>query len=101
MNTRFDAPLSELDHPDMHPDERDARLEPPGCYRVVALLGGTERIYNHITVRLPDSVTGGEKQFLINPFGLHYSEVTASNLVKVDIEGQVLDDSRWPVNPAR
>jgi len=57
-------------------------------------------IYNHITVRLPDSVTGGEKHFLINPFGLHYSEVTASNLVKIDLQGRVLDGSSHPVNPA-
>ena len=47
-------------------------------------------IYNHITVRLPDSVTG-EKQFLINPFGLHYAEVTASNLLKIDVQGNKLD----------
>src|SRR6185436_19225179 len=59
-----------------------------------------EMIYNHITVRLPDSVTGGDKQFLINPFGLHYSEVTASNLVKIDLAGRVLDGSPHPVNPA-
>ncbi len=64
------------------------------------MLGWVEMIYNHITVRLPDSVTGGEKQFLINPFGLHYSEVTASNLVKIDLQGKVLDGSTYPVNPA-
>jgi ribulose-5-phosphate 4-epimerase/fuculose-1-phosphate aldolase len=57
-------------------------------------------IYNHITIRLPDSASGGEKQFLINPFGLHYSEVTASNLVKINLAGDVLDDSPYPVNPA-
>jgi len=51
-------------------------------------------------VRLPDSVTGGEKQFLINPFGLHYSEVTASNLLKIDVQGRKLDDNPHPVNPA-
>jgi ribulose-5-phosphate 4-epimerase/fuculose-1-phosphate aldolase len=51
-------------------------------------------------VRLPDSVTGGDKQFLINPFGLHYSEVTASNLLKIDVKGNKLDDNPWPVNPA-
>jgi len=45
-------------------------------------------------------VTDGEKQFLINPFGLHYSEVTASNLVKIDLQGKVLDGSPHPVNPA-
>ncbi len=84
----------------MHADELLARIELAACYRVFALLGWTELIYNHITVRLPDSVTGGAKQFLINPFGLHYSEVTASNLVKIDLQGRVLDGSPHPVNPA-
>ena len=84
----------------MHPDERAARLQLAACYRVFALLGWTEMIYNHITLRLPDSVTGGEKHFLINPFGLHYTEVTASNLVKVNLAGEVLDGSRHPINPA-
>lgn len=86
--------------PGIHPDEWKARVELAACYRVFAMLGWTEMIYNHITVRLPDSVTGGQKQFLINPFGLHYSEVTASNLVKIDLQGQVLDGSPYPVNPA-
>ncbi|MEO6973955.1 MAG: class II aldolase/adducin family protein [Rhodoferax sp.] len=86
--------------PTVHPDERKARIELAACYRIFAMLGWTEMIYNHITVRLPDSVTGGQKQFLINPFGLHYSEVTASNLLKIDLAGNKLDDSPWPVNPA-
>ena len=84
----------------VHPDEWQARLQLAACYRVFAMLGWTEMIYNHITVRLPDSVTGGEKQFLINPFGLHYSEVTASNLVRINMAGEVLDGSPYPVNPA-
>jgi len=84
----------------MHTDEWQARLQLAACYRVFALLGWTEMIYNHITLRLPASVTGGEKHFLINPFGLHYSEVTASNLVKIDLQGRVLDGSPHPVNPA-
>ena len=84
----------------VHPDEWTARLELAACYRVFAMLGWTEMIYNHITVRLPASVSGSEKQFLINPFGLHYSEVTASNLVKINAQGQVLDGSNFPVNPA-
>lgn len=90
-----------------HPDEWAARVQLAACYRVFAMLGWTEMIYNHITVRLPDSVTqgaiggaGGSPQFLINPFGLHYSEVSASNLVKIDVRGNVLDGSRYPVNPA-
>ena len=84
----------------MHPHEWAARLELAACYRVFAMLGWTEMIYNHITLRLPDSVSGADKQFLINPFGLHYSEVTASNLVKIGLQGQVLDGSSQRVNPA-
>ena len=84
----------------VHPDEWQARLQLAACYRVFAMLGWTEMIYNHITLRLPDSVSGSDKQFLINPFGLHYTEVTASNLVKINLAGDVLDDSPYPVNPA-
>lgn len=86
--------------PGKHPDEWKARVELAACYRIFDMLGWTEMIYNHITVRLPDSVTGGERQFLINPFGLHYSEVTASNLLRIDVQGRKLDDSPWHVNPA-
>ncbi len=84
----------------LHPDEWKARVELAACYRIFAMLGWTEMIYNHITVRLPDSVSRGDKQFLINPFGLHYSEVPASNLLKIDVAGRKLDDNPWPVNPA-
>ena len=106
MNSLATTP-SALVHPTLHPDERAARLQLAACYRVFAMLGWTEMIYNHITVRLGGSVTGGatggaskSPQFLINPFGLHYSEVTASNLVKIDLQGRVLDGSTHPVNPA-
>ena len=88
-------PLSAL-----HPDEQAARVRLAACYRVFAMLGWTEMIYNHITLRLPASVSGADKQFLINPFGLHYTEVTASNLVKINLAGDVLDGSPWPINPA-
>ena len=96
MTTLATAPI----HPSIHPDERAARIQLAACYRIFAMLGWTEMIYNHITLRLPDSVTGGAKQFLINPFGLHYSEVTAGNLVKIDLQGRVLDGSTHAVNPA-
>ncbi len=86
---------------DFHPNEWQARVELAACYRIFDMLGWPEMIYNHITVRLPASVTGQAKQFLINPFGLHYSEVTASNLVKIDIQGNKLDAANlYPVNPA-
>jgi ribulose-5-phosphate 4-epimerase/fuculose-1-phosphate aldolase len=96
--------MNALQHPSapagMHRDEWAARQQLAACYRVFALLGWTEMIYNHITLRLPASMSGADKQFLINPFGLHYSEVTASNLVKIDLQGRVLDGSPHPINPA-
>jgi ribulose-5-phosphate 4-epimerase/fuculose-1-phosphate aldolase len=76
--------------------EWDARVQLAACYRIFAHLGWTELIYNHITLRLP----GPERHFLINPFGLMYSEVCASNLVKIDLAGRVIGASKWPVNPA-
>jgi len=84
----------------MQPDEWTARTELAACYRIFAMLGWTEMIYNHITVRLPETVSGPDKQFLINPFGLHYTEVTASNLVKVNLAGEVIGDATHPINPA-
>ncbi|MEN9539260.1 MAG: hypothetical protein RLZZ126_1495 [Pseudomonadota bacterium] len=90
-------------NPGFHPDEWAARLQLAACYRIFAMLGWAEAIYNHITVRLPASVTGAQKHFLINPFGLHYSEVTASNLVKIDLAGHKVGESvgnPYGVNPA-
>ena len=77
-------------------DETALRIELAACYRVFALLGWTELIFNHITLRLP----GPERHFLINPFGLHYTEVKASNLVRIDLDGRIVGPSDWPVNPA-
>ena len=76
--------------------ERKARIELAACYRVFDMLGWVEMIFNHITLRVP----GPEPRFLINPFGLHYREVTASSLVLIDLDGNVLRDSKWPVNRA-
>jgi ribulose-5-phosphate 4-epimerase/fuculose-1-phosphate aldolase len=78
------------------PEEWRARVELAACYRIFAQAGWTELIYNHITLRLP----GPDKHFLINPFGLLYSEVRASNLVKIDLHGNIIGESAWPVNPA-
>src|SRR5258707_163764 len=76
--------------------ERKARIELAACYRIFDMLGWTEMIFNHITLRVP----GVEPRFLINPFGLHYREITASSLVLIDLEGNVLRESKWPVNRA-
>lgn len=80
----------------MNDQERELRIQLAACYRVFDYLGWDELIFNHITVKLP----GDEEQFLINPYGLRYDEVTASNLVKVDIEGNVIGESKYRVNPA-
>ncbi len=73
-----------------------ARQELAAAYRIFAMMGWDEMIYNHITVRLEEEGT-----FLINPYGMHFSEVTASSLVKVDIDGNKLDvDNPWHVNRA-
>ena len=77
-------------------DEWQLRVELAGCYRIFDYLGWSEVIMNHITVRLP----GPGHHFLINPYGLTYDEVTASNLVKIDTAGNIVGHSEWPVNPA-
>jgi len=83
-----EAPMSEA--------ERKARVELAAAYRIFDMLGWSLLIFNHITLR----VEGSEPRFLINPFGLHYSEITASSLLLVDLEGNVLRESRWPMNRA-
>ena len=76
--------------------EREARVQLAACYRIFNHLGWTEMIFNHITLRVP----GPEKFFLINPFGLHYSEITASSLILIDLEGNPQRETKWPVNRA-
>jgi ribulose-5-phosphate 4-epimerase/fuculose-1-phosphate aldolase len=76
--------------------ERAARVQLAACYRIFNHLGWVEMIFNHITLRVP----GPEKFFLINPFGLHYSEITASSLLLIDIDGNPVREAKWPVNRA-
>jgi ribulose-5-phosphate 4-epimerase/fuculose-1-phosphate aldolase len=77
-------------------EEVQARRDLACAYRLFDHLGWHEMIYNHITVRVP----GTEDQFLINPFGLMYREVKASNLVRIDVDGTIVRPSEHPVNPA-
>ena len=77
-------------------NESQLRVELAAAYRIFDYLGWTQLIYGHITARVP----GQKPHFLINPFGLMYHEVTASNLVKVDLTGKIIGDSEYPVNPA-
>lgn len=80
----------------MAAEEWAIRLELAACYRAFDWLGWTELIFNHITAKVP----GPENHYLINPYGLWYNEVTASNLVKVNLAGQAVDGSKYPVNIA-
>lgn len=77
-------------------EEWEARVQLAAAYRIFDHLGWSELIYNHISLRVP----GEPGHFLINPFGLHYREVCASNLVKVDVRGNIVGHSDWPINPA-
>ena len=72
----------------MSPDEWELRLDLAACYRLFHHFRFTDLIYNHISAR----VGGEQEHFLINPYGLMYNEVTASSLVKVDVDGRVIED---------
>ena len=82
------------------PEEWQLRCDLAACYRLVALCGMSDLVFTHISAKLPASVTGGEEQFLINPYGLLFDEITASSLVKVDMACNKLHESPFPVNPA-
>ncbi len=77
-------------------DEWAARVQLAAAYRIFDRMGWAELIYNHLSLRVP----GNEGHILLNPFGLHYREVCASNLVKVDAQGSIVGQSDWPINPA-
>ena len=77
-------------------EEWQTRLDLAAAYRLVALFKWDDLVFTHISARVP----GTEDQFLINPYGLMFDEITASSLVKIDIHGNKLDDSPYPVNPA-
>src|SRR5574337_617699 len=81
---------------DMTPAEWRLRLELAACYRVFDAMGWTELIFNHITLRVP----GTPDIFLINPFGLNYSEVAARNLVRIHLDGTPAEPTAYPVNRA-
>src|SRR5436305_13621029 len=76
--------------------EWQARIDLAATYRLVALHGWDDMIFTHISARVP----GPEHHFLINPYGLLFEEITASSLVKIDMDGNKLQDSEFPVNAA-
>jgi ribulose-5-phosphate 4-epimerase/fuculose-1-phosphate aldolase len=76
--------------------ERRLRVQLAAAYRIADHLGWSELIYTHISLRVP----GPEHHFLINPYGLRFDEVTASNLVKIDADGKTLGESPYRANEA-
>jgi ribulose-5-phosphate 4-epimerase/fuculose-1-phosphate aldolase len=80
----------------MDPEEWRLRCELTDFYHLVDFLGWTEMIFNHISVRLP----GPGHHYLVNPFGLNYVEITPEALLKVGIDGHLVEPSDYPGNPA-
>jgi ribulose-5-phosphate 4-epimerase/fuculose-1-phosphate aldolase len=87
MNAHVDA-VSEA--------EAAIRVNLAACYRLVALYGWDDLVFTHISARIP----GPEHHFLINPYGMMFEEITASSLVKIDLKGEKVGASPYPVNPA-
>ncbi len=77
-------------------EEWKVRVELAALYRLVALHGWDDMIYTHISARVP----GPEHHFLINPYGMFFDEITASSLVKIDLDGNIVEPSDYAVNPA-
>lgn len=76
--------------------EWETRVDLAACYRAIALFGWDDLVFTHVSARVP----GPAHQFLINPYGYLFDEICASNLVKVDLDGNKLDDSPYDINPA-
>src|SRR6266571_4750357 len=77
-------------------EEWQQRVDLAACYRLVAHYGWDDLIFTHISTR----IAGPEHNFLINPYGMTFDEVTASSLVKIDLEGRKIMDSPYEINPA-
>lgn len=76
-------------------EEWQTRVDLAACYRLVADMRWGDLIYTHISAKVPET-----EHYLVNAFGLAFDEVTASNLVKVDLAGNILDGSPYQINPA-
>src|SRR5258708_30883612 len=99
MHIAQDAPLTGIDVNSLPPAEGEAvlRRQLAAAYRLVDYFDLTALIYGHLTARVP----GDKAHFLIHPFGLHYDDATASNLVKIDLHGNNSGQTEHPVNYAR
>ncbi len=88
------SPIAQNSHIDSR--EWELRVQLAAAYRIIDHMGWSELIWTHTTVRVP----GPEHHFLINPYGLRFDEVCASNLVKVDLHGNIIGDQAQEINPA-
>jgi ribulose-5-phosphate 4-epimerase/fuculose-1-phosphate aldolase len=77
-------------------EEWQTRVDLAAAYRLVALFKWDDLVFTHISARVP----GRHDEFLINPYGLMFEEITASSLVRIDLQGNKLDETPFPVNPA-
>jgi len=89
-----EAPILDLKNT-VSPEEWETRINLAACYRLVENLGWGDLIYTHISAKVPNT-----EHYLVNAFGLSFDEVTASNLVKVDLDGKILDETPFDINPA-
>src|SRR5499427_6872076 len=77
-------------------EEWQTRVDLAAGYRLIALYGWDDLVFTHLSARVP----GPEHHFLINPYGMMFDEITASSLVKVDVEGRIVMESQYQINPA-
>lgn len=85
---------------DCSPAEWQTRVQLAAAYRMVAMFGWDDLVFTHISARVPGPNGEHTGQFLINPYGFMFEEITASSLVKVDALGNKLDETPFAVNPA-
>ena len=99
MATVFDIKTADDDshiRGSVSPEEWQVRVDLAAAYRLVALYGWDDLIFTHLSAKVP----GPENHFLINPYDMMFEEITASSLVKIDVEGQPVVPTAHPVNPA-
>jgi len=95
MSARIDPAINEVRRA-VSKEEWQVRVDLAACYRIVAHYGWDDLVFTHISARVP----GPERHFLINPYGYMFGEVTASSLVKVDLEGTIVMPTPFGINPA-
>src|SRR4051812_15621589 len=76
--------------------EWQMRVDLAACYRLIAHYGMDDMFATHISARVP----GAEEHFLLNPYGVLFEQITASELVKVDLDGNIVQDTEYNINPA-